>query len=95
VTVAVARNVPVAPYSVVNMVAGASRIRFRSYILGTFLGMTPGVVFLSFFVDGVVRAVQNPDWTNVLLTSGLAVILGLAVWWTRKRLSARRDRSGS
>ena len=40
-TMAVVRNIPIAPFTVVNVVAGVSRIRFRDYFLGTLIGMAP------------------------------------------------------
>ena len=41
--VATVRLVPVAPFTVVNVIAGAARIRMRDYLLGTVLGMAPGI----------------------------------------------------
>ena len=38
--VVLVRMVPVAPYSVVNMVAGASHIRLRDFMLGTLLAVS-------------------------------------------------------
>ncbi|MGN5480121.1 TVP38/TMEM64 family protein [Cupriavidus basilensis] len=36
------RLVPVAPFTLVNLVVGASRIRLRDCLLGTAIGMSPG-----------------------------------------------------
>ena len=38
------RLVPIAPFAVESVVAGALRIRLRHLVLGTFLGMLPGVL---------------------------------------------------
>jgi phospholipase D1/2 len=38
------RMIPIAPYSLVNLAAGAVGVPFRDFVLGTLLGMSPGVV---------------------------------------------------
>ena len=40
--IAAIRLVPIAPFTVVNIVAGASEIRLGAFIAGTILGMAPG-----------------------------------------------------
>ena len=45
--VAVIRVIPAAPFSVVNVVAGASHLRFTDYMIGTALGMAPGTLAFS------------------------------------------------
>jgi uncharacterized membrane protein YdjX (TVP38/TMEM64 family) len=69
-TVAVVRNLPFAPFTVVNLVAGASRIRFRNYFFGTALGMAPGILGISIFADRLVHAVKEPNWVNIAVTLG-------------------------
>jgi phospholipase D1/2 len=88
--VAVVRNLPVAPFTIVNMVAGASHIRLKDFLLGTALGMLPGIVAITVFADRVVAAVKNPDWTNLAVAAGIAVVLGVGGWLTQKRLRARK-----
>jgi hypothetical protein len=41
-TVIALRIIPIAPFTVVNLFAGASHIRFLDYMLGTLIGMMPG-----------------------------------------------------
>ena len=45
--IAAIRMVPVAPFTLVNMVAGASGIRLLDYIAGTLLGLLPGLILMS------------------------------------------------
>ncbi len=40
--IAAIRLVPIAPFTVVNLVAGASDIRLGAFMAGTILGMLPG-----------------------------------------------------
>jgi phospholipase D1/2 len=46
--IAVIRNLPLAPFTLVNMAAGASKVRFRDYVVGTGIGMVPGIVAVTF-----------------------------------------------
>lgn len=85
VAVAVVRVVPVAPYTVVNLVAGSSHVGWRDFLLGTVLGMGPGIAAMTLFADRLLDAVRNPDagTVAVLLAVGALVIAGGA-WANRK-----------
>jgi phospholipase D1/2 len=50
-SVAAVRLVPIAPYTVVGVVAGALQVRFLPYLAGTALGLLPGILGLSLFAD--------------------------------------------
>jgi len=71
-SVAMLRVVPVAPFTVVNLAAGASHIRFGDFLLGTALGMAPGTVALCLLADRAVAAVVAPGVAS-------AIALGLVV----------------
>ena len=45
--VAAIRLVPIAPFTLVNMAAGASKVRFADYLIGTAIGMAPGITTMS------------------------------------------------
>jgi uncharacterized membrane protein YdjX (TVP38/TMEM64 family) len=75
VAVALIRMVPVAPFSIVNLAAGASGILFSDYLIGTILGMAPGLIAISVFGAQIADLVTEPSWRNI----GIAG-LGLAVW---------------
>ena len=38
--------VPIAPFTFIKLAAGASHIRFADFILGTLVGMAPGIVVI-------------------------------------------------
>lgn len=46
--VAGARLVPVAPFTVVNLAAGLCGVPLRAFLLGTLIGLAPGIALLSF-----------------------------------------------
>jgi phospholipase D1/2 len=53
--------VPVAPYSLINLAAGAGGVPFRDFVVGTSLGMSPGVVGITIFgkqLEQTIQAVQ-------------------------------------
>jgi uncharacterized membrane protein YdjX (TVP38/TMEM64 family) len=88
--VAMIRNLPVAPFTMVNLLAGASHIRFTDYIIGTAVGMLPGIVALTAFADRLLAAVQNPNWTNIAAAAGILMMLGAGFWWLQRRFFGRK-----
>ncbi|WP_256729896.1 TVP38/TMEM64 family protein, partial [Burkholderia pseudomallei] len=60
VAMAVLRLLPIAPFTVVNLVAGASSIGFRDYLVGTALGMLPGIVLTVTFAHQLSAALVHP-----------------------------------
>ena len=88
------RVVPVAPFTVVNLVAGASHIRFRDYAFGTLLGMAPGALALTLFSDQVVAAIASPETYRFASLLILALIIGAGAWWLSRWL-LRRQQHGS
>ena len=76
------RVAPVAPYSFVNMVAGASHIRFRDFTLGTVLGMAPGMLALVWLGQSIWAFLADPTPIQVALIALAALAwigLGLGV----------------
>ena len=78
------RLVPVAPFAVVNMVAGASHIRLRDLLLGTAIGMTPATLAMVLFVDQITDALRQPTPLTFAL-AGLTVVLVVAGGWAMQR----------
>jgi uncharacterized membrane protein YdjX (TVP38/TMEM64 family) len=83
------RLLPIAPFTVVNLVAGASAIRFRDFFLGSVIGMLPGSALLAVFGDRLGAWLRRPDSANLAILVGvtlaviaLALVLG---WWARRR----------
>ncbi|MGH8798785.1 MAG: VTT domain-containing protein [Casimicrobiaceae bacterium] len=85
------RIVPIAPFSIINLVAGASHLAFRDFVIGTILGIAPGTIIIVFFVDRIVAAVRHPGLVSFAL---LALVAGIAIAGTlavRARLHPRDD----
>ena len=78
VAVAMIRMVPIAPFSIVNMVAGASKLSLRDFMLGTALGMAPGIAAMAALGAQIADLARNASWTNALLL-GVAIVAWIAV----------------
>ncbi len=78
------RVVPVAPFAVINMVAGASHISLRHMLLGTAIGMAPGTLVMAFFVDQIVAALRTPGPLTYAI-AGLTLLLLMGAAWGAKR----------
>lgn len=89
------RVVPVAPFGVINLVAGASHIRFRDFALGTLLGMAPGTLALTVFSDQVVAAIMAPDTYRVVSLLVLALLTVSFIWLLSRWLLRRQHGSGT
>lgn len=55
IAVVVIRMLPVAPFAIVNMIAGASHIRALDFLIGTILGLFPGTVLIAFSIGQIER----------------------------------------
>lgn len=65
--VVVIRMIPIAPFSVVNVVAGASTLPLRDFLVGTLLGMTPGILAMAVLGAQIADLARNASWSNILL----------------------------
>jgi phospholipase D1/2 len=78
VAIALIRKVPIAPFTIVNMLIGAIGIRYRDFIIGTALGMIPGIAAFAFVSDRVIDAWRDPTPRNIALI-GAAALLWIGV----------------
>lgn len=89
--VAAIRVLPLAPFSLINLAAGASGIRFVDFLLGTMLGMLPGLVVVSAMGDRIVAIVSDPSLTQIGLFA-LCVVAWIAVSFGAQALASRLGR---
>ncbi len=78
------RMVPIAPFAIVNMVAGASHLRLRDMLLGTVIGMTPGTLVMMFFIDQLIDAIKRPSAMTALLGIAMLLLIVIGVWLFQK-----------
>ncbi|MGA1796969.1 MAG: VTT domain-containing protein, partial [bacterium] len=90
------RVVPVASFTMVNLVAGASHTRFRHFLLGTILGVLPGLLAVSLFADRVGAIIRNPGPLEFALLAAAIMVtaaaaLGMAWWLKRLGISGSKQ----
>lgn len=82
VSIAAIRLVPVAPFTVVNLAAGASAIPVFDYMAGTVIGMLPGMIMISAVGNQFARILTSPtpfDIAALVVAVGAWVALSIGV----------------
>ena len=71
----------------VNLVFGALHVKARVFLLGTLLGMGPGIAVIATILDRAVAVVNDPgpDTVGVLIAVGAIAFAG--VWSLQKRVA--------
>lgn len=85
------RMVPVAPFAVVNMVAGISHIRLRDLLLGTAIGITPGTLAMTVFIDQITEALRHPTPLTFMLAGLTVLLIALGAWALQRWLRANEQ----
>ena len=80
---AVVRNVPTAPFIVVNMAFGASEARFLHYAAGVAVGIIPKTLLMALFGQAVAQSLAG----NPLFAFG--ALAAMVVLWIALMLFAR------
>jgi uncharacterized membrane protein YdjX (TVP38/TMEM64 family) len=88
-TVVVLRIIPVAPFTVLNLIAGAMQVRFRDYVIGTLIGMAPAVIAMAVFSEGLLQLLGRADMRSLALVVA-GVVLGGGLLWLGRHLLRKR-----
>ena len=75
VTTAVVRAIPMSPFALVSVVAGAIDIRFLDYLIGTSIGIMVPVILLTVATEQTTRLLTEPSATQ------LALLVGVIALW--------------
>lgn len=67
---------PIAPFTLTSMAAGAIHLRFRDYLLGTLIGITPGLLVVTVIGSQLASLLRADDLDTALVTSAV-ILLGL------------------
>jgi len=99
--VTLVRLMPVAPFTLVNLVAGAIRIPLLDYMVGTALGLAPGLVLMTALGDRLLRILTDPSLNDIIgfvvvliAWGGLSFGLQTLIKWFRRR-SARKQEAAA
>ncbi len=83
------RILPVAPFTMVNLICGTFRIRFRDYFIGTMIGMSPGIFAGSILGYRLVLTLLQPSLSNLGILA--AFLLLAAIIYSLIKLIAKQS----
>jgi uncharacterized membrane protein YdjX (TVP38/TMEM64 family) len=78
------RLVPAAPFAIEGIIAGAVRIKLWHYVLGTFLGMLPGVLATSVFGAQISAALEDLSTVNWWIVGAVVVAFAAFTYLVRR-----------
>ncbi len=93
VTLALVRFVPVAPFAVINLAAGATGVRQHAYLISTAIASIPGVLGVALVGDRLSQVLTSPTPASVAVLVGVVVAVGGVAYllqWLIGRLRRRR-----
>src|SRR5215510_14385359 len=85
-TVLTLRVFPVGPFTLVNFLIGAPRIRFWDFFLASVIGRIPGIVLLTLAGLQIESLFREPGVIGVVLLVLTLILVPLAFGWASKRL---------
>ncbi|KYG61842.1 hypothetical protein AZI85_06385 [Bdellovibrio bacteriovorus] len=91
--VTVLRMIPVAPFSIVNIAAGISSLRFSDFLIGSFFGFLPAFIVKGLVGDSITQIFLHPTpHTVAMLALGILLWMLLVVasyfltrWWRKRK----------
>jgi uncharacterized membrane protein YdjX (TVP38/TMEM64 family) len=86
IAVTAVRLVPIAPFPVINMAMGALRVRLGHFVLGTFLGMLPGMLAATVLSDQLAAALEEPARVNGWLIAAAILTLATLAFFGQRML---------
>jgi phosphatidylserine/phosphatidylglycerophosphate/cardiolipin synthase-like enzyme/uncharacterized membrane protein YdjX (TVP38/TMEM64 family) len=89
------RLVPLAPFIVEGIVAGAVRIKLWHFLVGTAIGMLPGTLAATILSEQLRAALKNPGDVNYWLIAAAVLIVALATWFVRRWLISSSGHTSS
>lgn len=78
------RLLPLAPFAIVNLMAGVARVRVAPYAASTFLGLLPGNLLLTAFGRQARRLAMDPSPLEAATMAAIVVVATLAIWQLRR-----------
>lgn len=87
--VAAVRVVPVAPFTIVNLVCGATRIPFRPYMLGTLVCLLPGTIAMALFGGQIAALFREPTLLRAAGAAALVLAIVAIAFLLRRIFPAR------
>lgn len=87
--VAALRAIPIAPFTVINIISGAFQVPVRDYALGSLLGLAPGIIITNLFAHQLQSAIRNPGLGSFVLLAVLVIVSILGTIWLRRKFASK------
>ena len=84
--------VPVPPFAVQGVIAGAMRIPVWQYVAGSILGMAPGLLAATVFAGELRAALEDPSKISWWVLGAVALAFGVFIWLVRRWFAKRIGR---
>lgn len=84
--IVIARMIPLLPFTITNLVAGASNVNFRDFLIGTAIGLCPGLLVITLFEKGLEHALLNPGIGSFAILVGIIIFALLVFRYLRNML---------
>jgi uncharacterized membrane protein YdjX (TVP38/TMEM64 family) len=81
--------VPVAPFVIVGMVAGAIRIKPWHFLAGSLFGHLPGTLATAIFGQQMKHALEDPDKLDYWMAALAVAVLAISIALARRRFARR------
>lgn len=89
-TMTVVNLLPLAPFTLTNMMAGAFHLRFRDYMLGSLLGIVPGLIGMTLLGSQLASLISAENRSELVFALG-GIVLGIVVLLGLKRYASGRQ----
>ena len=95
VQITILRLLPLAPFSIVNLMAGAARVRVLPFTIGTLLGMAPGNLLFTAFGRQLRQLIAHPTPMEVAAMAAITLLASAAFWYLHRLTLARTSSANS
>ncbi len=93
--VAIVRMLPIAPFVVVNLVMGAMRIRLPDFVVGSVIGLLPGMLTATVLSEQLSMALADPAAINGWYVTATALFLIALIYFGQRWLRRLDPQSGA
>ena len=84
ISVMLIRQIPIAPYSIINYLAGVSQIRFSDFMIGTGIGIIPWILAFTLFTNQFFKMIQSPTLTNLGISLVVLILISVVLYFVIK-----------
>lgn len=93
-TMIIINLLPIAPFTLTNLMAGASHMKFRDYMIGSTIGIVPGLAVVTVLGSQIGALLSATDKSDVALAVGIVAVCVLLLIFLPKWLQRRTDMEG-